>query len=82
MFQVDIILQFHPIYSTEKDKVFKVQCFYNDESADEIDWQLIKDHTQRKIKFYFINNLIINIKNDILIVKYFFIYHLNLKIIK
>lgn len=56
LFQTNVILQFHPDYSTHKDKTFRVQCFYSDKAeqiADSsIDWQLIKEHTQRKSKYF------------------------------
>ncbi|KAH7731585.1 von Willebrand factor type A domain containing protein [Aphelenchoides avenae] len=49
-FEADVVLQFHPVFSTPTDKTFKAYCFYHDRSdPSEIDWQLINEHTQRKM---------------------------------
>ncbi|KAI6220086.1 hypothetical protein M3Y99_01620200 [Aphelenchoides fujianensis] len=50
-FETTAVLQFHPDFSTALDRRFKVFCFYQDQNeANELDWQLIKEHTQRKNK--------------------------------
>ncbi|KAI6176820.1 Cuticlin-1 [Aphelenchoides bicaudatus] len=50
-FAATVVLQFHPEFSTALDRRFNVHCFYQDRNeADELDWQLIKEHTQRKNK--------------------------------
>lgn len=28
LFETSVVLKFHPVYNTKKDKVFKIQCFY------------------------------------------------------
>nr|CAD2137807.1 unnamed protein product [Meloidogyne enterolobii] len=55
-FRGTAILQFHPNFRTGTDKIWKILCFYRDHSSNEpgrgedseIEWQLIRDHTQRK----------------------------------
>ncbi|KAI6188650.1 hypothetical protein M3Y98_00377100 [Aphelenchoides besseyi] len=50
-FETTAVLQFHPEFSTALDRRFRVHCFYQDQNeANELDWQLIKEHTQRKNK--------------------------------
>uniref|UniRef100_A0A915DKZ2 VWFA domain-containing protein n=1 Tax=Ditylenchus dipsaci TaxID=166011 RepID=A0A915DKZ2_9BILA len=51
LFESTIELQFHPTLATPNDKTFKVHCFYHDKGdPNEIDWSMIKEHTQRKSK--------------------------------
>uniref|UniRef100_A0A1I7SU22 ZP domain-containing protein n=1 Tax=Bursaphelenchus xylophilus TaxID=6326 RepID=A0A1I7SU22_BURXY len=48
-FEANLILQFHPLYRTAKDRKIKAHCFYQDKNEfQNLDWDLIKEHTQRK----------------------------------
>lgn len=48
-----MVLQFHPELRTAQDRVVKARCFYpEEEGADkqQLDWELIRRHTQRREK--------------------------------